>query len=135
VETTPEETPTEVETTPEDEVELDSFDVSNLDAPESASVGETITVSATVSNPNDQQATQDVAFRLDGTVIERQSVTLDADEETIVTFEIDTTDVPAGQYIHGVYTRNFGELAVIVLEEPTEGDTGDVETTTEEADA
>jgi hypothetical protein len=135
VETTPEETPTEVETTPEDEVELDSFDVSNLDAPESASVGETITVSATVSNPNDQQATQDVAFRLDGTVIERQSVTLDADEETIVTFEIDTTDVPAGQYIHGVYTRNFGELAVIVLEEPTEGGTGDVETTTEEADA
>jgi len=141
VETTPEEvetTPEEVETTPEAEVEPDSFDVSNLDAPESASVGDTITVSATVSNPNDQEATQDVAFRLDGTVIERQSVTLDANDEETVTFEIDTTDVPAGQYIHGVYTQDFGELAVIVLEEPTD-ETGDeettvaVETTTEEA--
>jgi hypothetical protein len=146
VETTPEETevettPEEVETTPEAEVEPDSFDVSNLDAPESASVGDTITVSATVSNPNDQEATQDVAFRLDGTVIERQSVTLDANDEETVTFEIDTTDVPAGQYIHGVYTQDFGELAVIVLEEPTDetDETGDeettvaVETTTEEA--
>ena len=156
VETTPEEvetTPEEVETTPEDvettpEADLDSFNVSNLDAPESASVGDTLTVSATISNPNDQQATQEVAFRLDGTVIERQSVTLDANDQETVTFEIDTTDVPAGQYVHGVYTQDFGELAVVILEEPTDGEDGTddetddeetttvaVETTTEDGEA
>ncbi|WP_137284335.1 DUF7282 domain-containing protein [Halorussus salinisoli] len=139
-----EETPTEEEETPTpEEAELDSFEVSGLDAPESATAGDTIEVSATLSNPNDQEATQDVAFRLEGTVIDRQSVTLDAEEQTTVTFEIDTEGVPAGQYIHGVYTRNFGDLAIIVIEEPdaettaaegTETPAGDettVQTTTE----
>jgi len=133
VETTTEEEEEEVDTTTEEEVvetttseedveeaELDSFEVSGLDAPESATTGDTITVTASVSNPNDQEATQEVAFRLEGTVIDRQSVTLDAGEQTTVTFEVDTEGVPAGQYIHGVYTRDFGDLAVIVLEEPTE---------------
>jgi hypothetical protein len=117
---------------------------SGLDAPERATVGDTITVSANVTNPNDQQATQDVAFRLDGTVIERQSVTLDAGEELTVTFEIDTSDVPPGVYVHGVYTRDFGELAVVTLDRPSEEEetetpadeettTVEVETTTEEA--
>ena len=126
----------EVEETTEEvtPAEDDSFEVSELDAPDSATTGDTITVSATLSNPNDQQATQEVAFRLEGTVIARQSVTLDAGEQTTVEFEIDTEGVPAGQYIHGIYTRNFGELAVIVLEDPsaattTAADTGN-ETTT-----
>ncbi|WP_210424099.1 DUF7282 domain-containing protein [Halorussus ruber] len=119
-----EETTTEAveETTTTEEtigaVDLNSFEVSQLDAPESATAGDTITVSATVSNPNDQEATQTVAFRLEGTVIARETVTLDAGEQTNVSFEVDTEGVPAGQYIHGVYTRDFGELAVIVLEEP-----------------
>jgi hypothetical protein len=126
-----EETTTTEEVTP---AEDNSFEVSELDAPDSATTGDTITVSAALSNPNDQQATQEVAFRLEGTVIARQSVTLDAGEETTVEFEIDTEGVPAGQYIHGIYTRNFGELAVIVLEDPsaettTAADTGN-ETTT-----
>jgi hypothetical protein len=142
--TTTEEEEVETTTEEEEEVELDSFNVSGLDAPERATVGDTITVSANVTNPNDQQATQDVAFRLDGTVIERQSVTLDADEERTVTFEIDTSDVPPGVYVHGVYTRDFGELAVVTLDRPSEEEetetpadeettTVEVETTTEEA--
>ncbi|PSP55605.1 hypothetical protein BRC82_04815 [Halobacteriales archaeon QS_1_67_19] len=137
-ETTTEEEEVETETPEEEEeVELDSFEVSQLDAPENATVGDTITVSAVVSNPNEQQATQDVAFRLEGTVLARQDVTLGANEQTTVTFEIDTTDVPAGQYIHGVYTQDFGELAIIALEEPTEEEeveteTPEEETTTEE---
>ncbi|WP_135853532.1 DUF7282 domain-containing protein [Halorussus salinus] len=121
-----EETTTTEETTA---AEVNSFEVSELDAPDSATTGDTITVSATVSNPNDQQATQEVAFRLEGTVVARQSVTLDAGEQTTAEFEIDTEGVPAGQYIHGVYTRNFGELGVIVLEDPS------AETTTTAADA
>jgi len=127
VETTTEEEVVET-TTEEEEEELNSFEVSGIDAPESATTGDTITVTASVSNPNDQEATQAVAFRLEGTVIDRQSVTLDAGEQTAVTFEINTEGVPAGQYIHGVYTRNFGDLAVIVLEEPTEETTVETET-------
>ncbi|WP_435176929.1 DUF7282 domain-containing protein [Halorussus sp. AFM4] len=116
-----EETTTEAaqETTTTAAADLQSFEVSNLDAPQNATAGDTIEVSATVSNPNDQQATQEVVFRLQGTVIARQTVTLDAGEQTTVTFEIDTEGVPAGQYIHGVYTRDFGELDVIVIEEPS----------------
>ncbi|UPW01475.1 hypothetical protein M0R88_05060 [Halorussus gelatinilyticus] len=125
--TTTEDVVEETTTTAEDgdvtAAELSSFEVSGLDAPDSATTGDTITVSATVSNPNDQQATQEVAFRLEGTVIARQNVTLDAGEQTTVEFEIDTEGVPARQYIHGVYTRNFGELGVIVLEDSSQATT------------
>ncbi|UPV75441.1 hypothetical protein M0R89_05075 [Halorussus limi] len=109
---------------------VQSFEVAQLDAPDSATAGDNVTVSATVSNPNDQQATQQVAFRLEGTVVARQNVTLDAGEQTTVEFEVGTEGVPAGQYIHGVYTRDFGELGVIVIEEPSEETTAAAETET-----
>ncbi|USZ67114.1 hypothetical protein NGM10_10270 [Halorussus salilacus] len=122
VETTTEEE--EVETTTEEpDEELESFDVTALNAPESAEIGDTVNVSAVVTNPNDAEATQDVAFRLDGTVIARDTVTLNGSTATTVSFEVDTTDVPPGEYVHGVYTQDFGELAVIMLEEPTAEET------------
>ncbi|WP_231185715.1 hypothetical protein [Haladaptatus sp. DYF46] len=92
-----------------------SFSVSNLEAPSNATVGDTISVSATITNPTSQQLTQPVDFRLAGTVVQRQNVTLDADQSTTVTFEIPTTGVAPGTYPHGVYARNFGQLATITL--------------------
>ena len=107
--------------------EVDSFEVSELDAPESATVGDTIDVSATVTNPNEEEATQTVAFRLEGDVIAREDVTLAEGESSTVSFGVDTSEVPPGEYVHGVYTMEFGELDVIVLEEAA--DEGDDEAT------
>jgi len=118
-----EETPEEETPTPED---LESFTVSDLDAPGNASVGDAITVSAIVANPNDVEASQEVAFRLQGDVIESQTVTLAGQEQTRVTFEIDTSELAMGEYIHGVYTDEFGELAIIMLNEPTAEETTEV---------
>ncbi|NEU55446.1 hypothetical protein [Halorussus sp. MSC15.2] len=137
--TTETETPTEETTTTTTETEtttttteaqVDSFRVSGLDAPESVTAGETIDVTATISNPNDQQVTQSVAFRLEGTVVGRQTVTLDAGEQTTVTFEVSTEGIPPGQYVHGVYTQNFGELGIIVIEEAAAQTTTPAETET-----
>ncbi|MFC4550345.1 MULTISPECIES: DUF7282 domain-containing protein [Halorussus] len=134
------ETTTAAETTTEDgagAAEMNSFRVSSLDAPANATAGDNITVTAVVSNPNDQESTQEVAFRLEGTVLARQSVTLGAGEQTNVSFEIETAAVPPGQYIHGVYTRNFGELGVISIESATQETTtaeGAETTTAEDAE-
>ena len=139
VETTTEEDVVDETTTEEDEVtetttevdepaeEVDSFEVAELDAPESATVGDTIDVSATVTNPNEEEATQTVAFRLEGDVIAREDVTLAEGESSTVSFGVDTSEVPPGEYVHGVYTMEFGELDVIVLEEAA--DEGDDEAT------
>ncbi|WP_135827634.1 DUF7282 domain-containing protein [Halorussus halobius] len=136
VETTTEEAEvTETTTVDEPAGEASSFEVAELDAPASVAVGDTIDVSATVSNPNDEEATQTVAFRLQGDVVAREDVTLGAGEETTVSFGVDTTGIEPGEYVHGVYTVEFGELDVIVLEdaaddESDEGDTASDEETT-----
>ncbi|UTF55039.1 DUF7282 domain-containing protein [Natronosalvus rutilus] len=112
--------------------DMESFTVENLEAPENATVGDTITVNATVTNPNDEEATQDVEFRLQGNLVESQSVTLDADSSDTVEFEVDTTGVEAGEYVHMVLTDEFGEVAFIELIEEDEMD--DTETDEDDAD-
>ncbi|MFC7231426.1 CARDB domain-containing protein [Saliphagus sp. GCM10025308] len=111
---------------------MESFTIESLEAPENATAGDTITVNATVTNPNDEEATQDVEFRLQGDLIESQSVTLDGDESDTVEFEVDTTGVEAGEYVHMVLTDEFGEVAFIEL---TEEDEMDDDTETDEDDA
>ncbi|WP_433626353.1 DUF7282 domain-containing protein [Halomicrococcus sp. NG-SE-24] len=115
-------TPAEEETpTPAEGVENvsdlgPSLDVMDLEAPLNATVGETLMVNVTVTNPTDQELTQPVDFRLDGDVIQRKNVTLGPGESTSITYEVDTSDVAPGTYTHGVYTRNFGAIAAITLQ-------------------
>ncbi|RQG91612.1 hypothetical protein EA462_06585 [Natrarchaeobius halalkaliphilus] len=112
----------EPEEDPVEEEPSESFTVDALDAPENATVGEPITVTATVSNPGDSEDTQDVQFRLDGDLVESQDVTLEADETDDVVFDIETEGLEAGEYFHMVLTDEFGEVAVLELteEEPVE---------------
>jgi hypothetical protein len=98
-----------------------SLEVSNLTAPETAATGETIQVSALVTNPNPDQTRQAVEFRLDGDVTQTRQVTLPGNAAETVTFGVDTTGLAPGTYIHGVTTRERGEFAVLELTNETDG--------------
>ncbi len=65
----------------------------DTDAPTNATAGDNVTADATVANPNDFNTTQTVEFRLGGQPLASESVTLDANESTDVTFTVDTTDI------------------------------------------
>ena len=94
----------------------DSYTLESLDAPTNATAGDNITVDATVANPNDFNTTQAVEFRLGGEPLAAESVTLDANESTDVTFTVDTTGVEPGTYVHSVFTRDDGAFAEITIE-------------------
>ncbi|MDS0475085.1 hypothetical protein [Natrinema sp. 1APR25-10V2] len=113
---------TEDNVTEEEPVEAESFNVTNLEAPDSAEIGENITVMATVENPTDEERTEAVQFRLEGDLIAAQNVTLEAGASEDVEFEVDTTGLQPGEYVHMVLTDESGEVAMIELTEST--DTG-----------
>ena len=80
------------------------FSVSELD-PQSAELGEpgeTITVSATVTNEGDLEGSTDVALTLDGEEVDSQSVTLAGGASEEVSFDVNTGDLDPGTYIHGI---------------------------------
>ncbi|QRV17533.1 hypothetical protein JMJ58_22140 (plasmid) [Haloterrigena salifodinae] len=124
------EEPNETEEPVEEQPEAaDSFTVENLQAPDTAEAGEPLTVTATVTNPTDAERTEAVQFRLDGDLIEAQGVTLAAGETTDVQFEVDTSDLEPGQYVHMVLSEFSGEVSAIEITAPTSGD-GDLENDT-----
>ena len=111
-----------------------NFQVSNLNAPASATQGENITVSADVTNDGDEEATQTVQFRLDADgndtlegdeALTSQEVTLNADETQTVTFsDIDTSGLDTGEYTHGVFTDDdFATATISINEEATASET------------
>jgi hypothetical protein len=107
--------------------EAANFQVSNLQAPATATQGESIDVSATVENTGGQSATKAVEFRVDangdglgdsGDVVLSQDVPLDAGASTTVEFEdVDTSALAAGTYTHGVVTPDDSATASIEIEE------------------
>jgi hypothetical protein len=110
--------------------QVDSFELSNLSAPESATVGETANVTATVTNPNTFATEQGVEFRFDGALVATQNVTVAGNSSTTVSFSVDTEGLEPGTYIHQVFTREFGDSAVITLTAaPTETPTTETPTT------
>ncbi len=104
-----------------------NFQISNLSAPENATQGDAIDVSANATNDGEQVATQSVAFRLDADddgfgdddVVLTREVQLDPEQSTTVTFsDIDTSDLDAGDYDHGVFTDDDSATATITIDAP-----------------
>ncbi|MFB6228254.1 MAG: CARDB domain-containing protein, partial [Halobacteriales archaeon] len=95
-----------------------TFEVSNLSAPGTAVPGDTITVSATVSNVNDIEGNTTVEFVFGGNVLANQTVTLGGGNSTQVTFEVPTSGVAAGSYTHGVRVGDSFPTAQINLNAP-----------------
>jgi len=93
-------------------------------------------VTANVSNPTDEERTEAIQFRLDGDLVAEQNVTLESGASEDVEFEVDTTGLAAGDYIHMVLSDESGEVAALELTEETEEtDTGiDDETNESETD-
>ncbi len=106
-----------------------SLTLSNLDAPATAVRGETILVTADVSNEGDETGNATAAFRvdLDGdgnltaneTLLE-QSVSVEGRENATVAFEVPTGALAPGNYTHGVFVDDENQTAEIaVSERPT----------------
>jgi len=97
------------------------FEVSDLDAPETADAGESIDVSANVTNVGSDAGEQSVEFVFDGAVVASQNVSLDSTGTGPVAFEGVTLPDTDGVFEHGVFTEDDGQTAQIVV--------GDVPTT------
>jgi hypothetical protein len=93
-----------------------SFVVESMDAPATATTNETIAIDAEIRNPTEFRTQQPVAVRLDGAVLERQMLDLEAGATRNVTFEIDTTGTAPGNRTIGVYTEDDGAVSRIALE-------------------
>ncbi|MBX0295323.1 PKD domain-containing protein [Haloarcula nitratireducens] len=111
-----------------------NFQITNLDAPASATQGDTVTVEATVENTGDEEATQTVEFTFDGSVIDSQDVTLASGASEDVQFTLDTTGVAAGTYTHGVSTDDDTASAQITVEAASEPSPGAVDVSLVPAD-
>ncbi|WP_435074550.1 CARDB domain-containing protein [Halorubrum sp. HHNYT27] len=113
-----------------------SFQVSNLNAPDTTTQGDAIDVAADISNDGEQAATQTVEFRLDADgdgfgddddVVISEDVQLDPGESTTVEFtDVSTGGLDAGEYVHGVFTDDDSETTTLSVEEaegpPSVGD-------------
>lgn len=106
-----------------------NFAVSGLSAPSSVTVGDTVTVTATISNEGDGTGTQTVEFRLGGETLFTNNVTLTPGGSTTVTFSVPTSGVSAGSYTHGVFVGNNSQTASLTVNPQT---TTTTETTTTE---
>ena len=98
------------------------FEVSELDPVDVAvEQGEQIDVSATITNTGGQATQGTVEFRIDDTTIADESLVLaDGNSETIVFENIETGDLDAGDYEHGIFTDDdsqTGTLTVTVVDD------------------
>ena len=96
-----------------------SFQITDLDAPSSATQGDTITISATIENTGDEEATKAVAFSFDGDD-QDQKVMLAGGESTTVELDIDTGNYAPGTYSYGVSTDDDSESGQITIDESEE---------------
>ncbi len=105
------------------------FEVSDLE-PESATVeiGDSIDVSATVTNGDDEFAEDTVELRIDDDEVANATVSLDGgDSETVEFTDIETDDLEAGDYEHGVYAPDDEATGTLTVEEPPEPATFEVD--------
>ena len=105
------------------------FQVSGLEPAEAtAAPGDSVDVSATVSNAGDEEATKTVEIRLDGETVDSEDVTLAGGEEASVSFSATAPD-EAGDYTHSVWTEDSEAEGTLTVEaeEPADDEAADDE--------
>ena len=98
----------------------ESFTLTNATLPENTTVGEPVLVNATVTNPGTTSSTQQVEFRLNGELLDSQTIELEPGESTTVEFAVETNGIRPAEYFAAISTRDFGEFGLIQLE-PSDG--------------
>ena len=97
--------------------------VTDLSAPGSAQVGETLEVSATIENEGDLEGTGTVTYSVDGSVIDETSVTLASGESATISFTYVVPYELAGvASSHEVSTDDDSATVSIDVEPPEEPD-------------
>ncbi|WP_276255131.1 DUF7282 domain-containing protein [Halomontanus rarus] len=99
-----------------DQNESTSFVVESVDAPESATANGSVEVTTEIRNPNEFDDRQHVDFRLDGQLIERQVLSLGADETRELNVTVDLDGVEPGEHIYGIYTSDDGALGELQVD-------------------
>jgi PGF-CTERM protein len=101
--------------------EQSTFELSNL-APQdaTATVGDSLTVSADVENTGTIEGTQTLELDIgDGAVTMSEELTLGAGDSDTVEFEVDTSGIPAGDYTHEISSDDDSVSSSLTLEEAT----------------
>lgn len=93
-----------------------TFEVSSLTPSDiRISQSDTVTVSATLTTGAGAATTQTIQYRIDGTVIAERDVQLVENDQTVVTFtDIETTELPVGNYTHGVYSADTNATGTLI---------------------
>lgn len=96
------------------------FQIASID-PETvtATVGNSITVNAEITNDGEASGTKVVELGLDGEALNSQEVTLDGGESTSVQFTVDTSELEPGEYTHSIRTEDDELAGTLTLEEDT----------------
>ena len=94
----------------------DAFEVISLDGPETTTTNQTATFTGEVHNPTASELRHHAELRVDGELIERQTVNLDGNETKEVTFSVEMADFGPGEFIYGLYTMADGAQQVTVVE-------------------
>lgn len=82
----------------------------------SVNPGDRFTLTATVTNDGDAAGQQSVEYRIDGSTVSSQDVSLDPGEARTVEFsDIDTTGLD-GSYSHGVYTADDSQVGTLAVD-------------------
>ncbi|MFC7239479.1 DUF4179 domain-containing protein [Saliphagus sp. GCM10025317] len=103
----------------EGDTPTDSFQVESLSLPTTATTNETVTVEGEIRNPRDVENRQRVEIRVDGEVLERKIVSLEAEETTTVSFELETASLEPGDRTVGIYTTDHGQLDTLTIQYET----------------
>jgi PKD repeat protein len=97
-----------------------SFQVTNLDAPSSVVQGDQITVTADVTNEGELAGTQPVQFRVGGSTLASDPLSLEPGETQSVSLVATVpAGLAAGTYTQGVYTDDDEATAQLTVEEAT----------------
>ncbi len=102
-----------LEERPDEEAPSTSFIVESVDAPESVTTEESLEVVAEVRNPNEVEMRQHVELRVGGEVLERQVLSLEAEETRELTLEVDGSALEPGDQTFGIYTTDDGDIGEI----------------------
>jgi PKD repeat protein len=84
--------------------------------------GQTVAVTATVTNVGSQATTERVALRAGGQTLSAREVQLTAGESRSVTFDLDTTPLDYGEYDHAVVAGSGSATGTLVVAPPTIAD-------------